>query len=275
MKKAAITACSNALQPQYRSQIGELSAFLRSIGIETELSGCIYSEGVFSGTPRERAEELMRMFRDPEIEEIYDVSGGDVANQVLEELDYEAIAASKATFWGYSDLTTVINAIYTMTGKESVLYQVRNLVRGNWAALQRERFRDREVLLRPAFTFVQGSAMEGVVVGGNVRCFLKLAGTRYFPDLQGKILLLEALGGGVAQIATYFAQLRQMGAFEKVNGVLLGTFTAMEKEQCVPDAVSLIREVCCGEVPVAKTSEIGHGHDSKAIVIGRKLKVEG
>ena len=199
MKKAAITACSNALQPQYRSQIGELSAFLRSIGIETELSGCIYSEGVFSGTPRERAEELMRMFRDPEIEEIYDVSGGDVANQVLDELDYEAIAASKATFWGYSDLTTVINAIYTMTGKESVLYQVRNLVRGNWAALQRERFRDREVLLRPAFTFVQGSAMEGVVVGGNVRCFLKLAGTRYFPDLQGKILLLEALGGGVAQ----------------------------------------------------------------------------
>ena len=132
MKKAAIAACSNARQSKYRQETEDLTAFLESIGIQAELSDCIYSDdGVFSGTPRERAAQLMKMFRDPEIEEIFDISGGDVANQILDELDYEAIEASKATFWGYSDLSTVINAIYTMTGKESVLYQVRNTVRGN------------------------------------------------------------------------------------------------------------------------------------------------
>ena len=274
MKKATIAACSNARQSKYRQETEDLTAFLESIGIQAELSDCIYSDdGVFSGTPRERAAQLMKMFRDPEIEEIYDISGGDVANQILDELDYGAIEASKATFWGYSDLSTVINAIYTMTGKESVLYQVRNTVRGNNTALQRERFRERTELFTPAFKFVQNSAMKGVVVGGNIRCFLKLAGTRYFPDLQGKILLLESLGGEVPQMAAYLAQLKQLGAFDKVNGVLLGTFTTMERNQCTPDIVSLVKEVCGPALPIATTLEIGHGDDSKAIIIGREFEL--
>ena len=274
MKKAAIVACSDALSSKDRPQIGELTAFLRSIGIETEMSSCIFAdEGVFAGTPSERAAELMKMFTDSEIEEIYDVSGGNIANQILDELDYEAIAASRATFWGYSDLSTVINAIYTMTGKESVLYQVKNMVRGNYTTIQRERFQNRAELFAPSFTFVQGSAMKGVVVGGNIRCFLKLAGTRYFPDLQGKVLLLESLGGEVPQMATYLSQLKQIGAFDKVSGVLLGTFTTMERNGCVPDIVALVKEVCGRELPIAKTAEIGHGDDSKAIVIGREIEL--
>ena len=274
MRKAAITACSNAQQPQNRPRIEELAAYLQSIGIEPVMSSCIYSDdSVFSGTPRERGAQLMKMFRDPEIEEIYDISGGDVANQILDELDYEVIAASKATFWGYSDLTTVINAIYTMNGKESVLYQVKNMVRGNHTAVQRERFRSRTDLFAPDITFAQKSAMKGVVVGGNIRCFLKLAGTRYFPDLQGKILLLESLGGEVPQMSTYLAQLGQLGAFDKVSGVLLGTFTTMEQNHCVPDMITLVKEICGQNIPLAKTAEIGHGDDSKAIVIGREIEL--
>ncbi len=34
--------------------------------------------------------------------------------------------------------------------------------------------------------------MDGIVVGGNIRCLLKLAGTPYWPDMREKILLLES-----------------------------------------------------------------------------------
>ena len=303
MKKAAIVACSNAQKLEYRAQVEELVGFLRTVGIEVKLSECIYERGgeassrdggslgdVFSGTAEERAEQLMKMFKDTEVEEIFDISGGDVANQILDRLDYEAIAASKAVFWGYSDLSTVINAIYTLTGKESVLYQVKNMVRGAHAELQRERFcgwlsraerqecrepdEERSELFAPSFRFAQGRSMKGVVVGGNIRCFLKLAGTRYFPDLRGKVLLLEAMGGEVPQMATYLAQLKQLGAFEKIGGVLLGTFSAMERGGCVPDIVTLVKEVCGPELPIAVTGEIGHGDDSKAIVIGREIELK-
>ena len=76
-------------------------------------------------------------------------------------------------------------------------------------------------------------------------------------------------------MATYLAQLKQIGAFKKVNGVLLGTFTTMEQKHCEPDIVTLVKEICGREMPVAKTAEVGHGDDSKAIVIGREIELAG
>ena len=61
--------------------------------------------------------------------------------------------------------------------------------------------------------------MEGIVVGGNIRCLLKLAGTEYWPNMDGKILFLEAYGGEVSQIAALFTQLEQMGVFKQVEGI--------------------------------------------------------
>src|SRR5690606_23438132 len=124
---------------------------------------------------------------------------------------------------------------------------------------------------QPSFIMVQGKSMEGIVVGGNIRCFLKLAGTKYFPDLRNKLLLLEAYGGEVPQMTTYLAQLRQIGAFEQIKGILLGTFSKMEKNNSKPDMVSLVKEFVGQAIPIAKTQEIGHGSDSKAIIIGERL----
>ena len=73
--------------------------------------------------------------------------------------------------------------------------------------------------------------MSGPLIGGNIRCFLKLAGTEYFPDLTGKLLLLEACGGGEPQLLTYLSHLEQLGAFRKVSGILLGTFTKLDREK--------------------------------------------
>lgn len=70
----------------------------------------------------------MSFYRDPEVKAIFDLSGGDIANEILPYLDFKIIARSHAVFWGYSDLTTILNAIYAKTGKSSVLYQARNLV---------------------------------------------------------------------------------------------------------------------------------------------------
>jgi muramoyltetrapeptide carboxypeptidase LdcA involved in peptidoglycan recycling len=75
------------------------------------------------------------------------------------------------------------------------------------------------------YDFLQGTEMEGIVVGGNIRCLLKLAGTEYWPDMKGKILLLESYGGETGAIATAFNQLELMGVFDEVAGVLFGTFT--------------------------------------------------
>ena len=116
--------------------------------------------------------------------------------------------------------------------------------------------------------------MKGIVVGGNIRCFLKLAGTEYFPDLSEKLLLLEAFGGDEAKIRTYLAQLSQLNAFEKINGIILGTFTDMEKNNIHPTVEQMVLDITNKSLPIAKTYEIGHSGNSKAIFIGNEITVE-
>ena len=215
----------------------------------------------------------MKLYTDPAITSIFDISGGDMSNELLPYLDFEVIRSSEKKFYGYSDLTTILNAIYTKTGKEAVLYQIRNLLYRH-SEVQRRDFintlqKNGNDLYNLDCHFIQGTAMEGVMIGGNIRCFLKLAGTEYMPDLHDKILLLEALNTSVPQLITFLSQLKQLHAFDQVNGILLGTFTRMEKEQVQPDAVTLVKEFAGPELPIAKTAYIGHGSDSKGAVIGR------
>ncbi len=266
-RKAALVCCSNALKWGKEAQIDLLSDLLLEYGIDTVRSDCMFSDTPWGhGDGSVRAEQLMAMYRDPSVTEIYDVSGGDLANEILRYLDYDVIRKNPKPFYGYSDLTVVLNALYAKTGREGVLYQIRNLI-SDQSGEQRMRFNSPS-LYDFSVDFLRGEHMEGVVVGGNIRCFLKLAGTEYFPDLTGKILLIEAYGGEVPQMMTYLSQLELLGAFEAVNGILLGTFTKMEQSGCQPSMGELVLRVIRDDLPVAKTSKVGHGIDSAAVRIG-------
>lgn len=275
-KKIGIVCCSNGQKKTYGEKLKYLENTLQSLGMDPIFSDCIYEkDSVFSGTAKERAKALMNFYMDDEIEGIFDISGGDIANGILPYLDYEIIAKSSKMLWGYSDLTTVLNAIYTKTGNPSVLYQIRNLIYAD-RERQMANFKNTVIdrgsdLFQLNYHFIQQKEMHGVVVGGNIRCFLKLAGTEYMPDLNDKILLLEARGGTVPQMETYLRQLQQLGAFKKVAGILLGTFTEMEAEKCIPSIETLVLEIAGKNLPLAVTKEIGHGTNVKGIVIGREM----
>ena len=275
--KIGIVCCSNGQRCTYAEKISHLENTLVEIGLEPVFSNYIYEKNdIFSGTAKERADALMDFYKADEIKAIFDISGGDVANGILSYLDFDVIRNSSKLFWGYSDLTTVINAIYTKTGKASVLFQVRNLIYD---------YRERQIadfcnttmqkgtdLFKWDYEFVQQNKMRGIVVGGNIRCFLKLAGTEYMPDLENKILFLESLNGDVAKIETYLCQLQQMGAFEKVAGIILGTFTELQKSTFAVE--DLVKKMVSRKLPIAITKDIGHGIDSKAIVIGQEIYLE-
>lgn len=277
-KKVAIVGCSNGLSIQKEKELEALEKKFRQIGLIPQAGSYIFEKAHgISGSGEEKAKELLGFFKNQEISEIFDVSGGDMANEILPYLDFEAIKESKAIFWGYSDLTTILNAIYAKTGRESVLYQVRNLLYEHGEA-QTEDFRKtllegEKDLFSIEGKFIQGEEMQGIVVGGNIRCLLKLAGTQYFPDMHEKILLLEARSGKIPQMITYLSQLKMLGVFEQITGIILGTFTQMEEIQCQPDIIELVLSYVKKEIPVFQTGQIGHGSDSKAIVIGKEIRI--
>ena len=275
--KVAIVCCSNGISRTNKEQIENLKNILNKIGLLPVSSPYLYEkDGLFSGTGKERAEALMDFYRDEEIKAIYDISGGDIANEILPYLDFDIIAKQEKMFWGYSDLTTIINAIYARTGKKSVLYQIRNMLY-SYSEIQQKNFANTTLnntndLFQFSYEFIQKNQMEGIVVGGNIRCLLKLAGTPYWPDMQNKILLLEARGGELPQMITYLNQLKQMGTFDRINGIILGTFTKLDEVAGEETIINLVKEYTGQEMPIIKTREIGHGMDSKAIIIGEKRK---
>lgn len=278
MKNVAIISCSNGLQESARPTIDKLLEILSSLGLNVILSSTIYvkDDRLSSGSGKERGEELMKLYKDSSIDAIFDVSGGDLANEVLEYIDFDVIKNNLKPFIGYSDLSVILNSIYSQSGAPSYLYQVRHIVTNEKNLNRFTNFIKglNNDLFNFKYNWIQGKSMEGIVIGGNIRCTLKLAGTKYMPSFKGKILLLESLGGDVAKMRTFLTQLKLMGAFKEINGIILGTFTEMEKNNYNPTAEELVKEIVNDKnTPIIKTKEIGHGNDSKCIVIGKELKL--
>ncbi len=274
----ALVACSDGVHPGAKPQIEQLCRVLEYLGLHTLTSPYLYAgpDGVYAGTAAQRAEALTEFYLNPAVQAIFDVSGGDLTNELLEFLDFDLLAAHPKPFAGYSDVTVLLNALFVRNQTPGLLWQIRNLV-GKYGRQQLVDFKSFFLeglggLCDFPYSFLQGSRMSGIVVGGNLRCFLKLAGTPWFPDLSGKILFLESRSGELPQTVTAFRQLSQLGAFRDAAGILLGTFTQMEKSKISPTARELVLSMT--QLPVAETGKIGHAADSKGILIGSAITLE-
>ena len=64
----------------------------------------------------------------------------------------------------------------------------------------------------------------GRLIGGNLAVFTALLGTPYFPNLTGKILMIEDIGELPYRVDRMLNQLRLSGVFKKVKGIILGRF---------------------------------------------------
>lgn len=116
--------------------------------------------------------------------------------------------------------------------------------------------------------FVRGTSMAGPLVGGNLRCTLKLAGTRWFPDLDGSILAIETESNPAQLITTLLTHFRELGAFERCAGLLIGQQNHLT-EHYGPHAIEQILDsVVDTDIPIARTEQFGHRHDSRALLIG-------
>lgn len=276
--KIGIISCSNGLSIKNKNIIDELKLNLKSLDIDMVEGDTLYAKeyNLFSGTGEEKARALEKLFLDKDIKMIFDISGGDLANEVLDFLDFNLIKENPKPFFGYSDLTVLLNAIYSQCDITTYNYQLRNLI-GKFKEEQMQNFKasfieGKEDIFNLDYKWINGSHLEGIVVGGNIRCLLKLAGTKYMPNFKDKILFLESFSGNSAKMVTYITQYKNLGIFNEVKGIILGEFTEMEREDLKPDIVEILKRVI-GEIniPILKTRDLGHGADAKCIPIGKYL----
>ena len=275
--KIALVVCSNGKNIEDKDRLGKLESILVEMGLVPIFTKYIYRDKFGRGAKAQvRAEELMFFYKNKEIKAIFDISGGDIANEVLDYLDYDVIKRNYKPFFGYSDLTTVLNALGSQTNEMNFLYQILNIIESTVIrdSFENTFMKNEQTLLDVKWKFLQGSSIEGEIIGGNIRCFFKLAGTKYFPEVENKVLFIEGLGTSIEGLVTHLAQLKQIGVFDKISGLLIGTFTKIEKEISVEELFELIQEYIPSSLAVAKTHEVGHAKDSKILKIGEMMNIK-
>ncbi|WNS78004.1 LD-carboxypeptidase [Domibacillus sp. DTU_2020_1001157_1_SI_ALB_TIR_016] len=270
--------------PVASSIIDASIAFLQGMGLQVVLGKYVYAQnGFLAGTAQQRAEDLMSMFTNTQVQMILPVRGGVGVESILPFLDYTVIAQNPKIVSGYSDITVLLNILYQFT--DLITFHSLLLIdfRPQTPAYNFEQFftitsstvSPRPILNPPGMPLtgrVQGN-VSGPIVGGNLTSIVSTLGTPYEINTTGKIILLEETHEPINTVYRYIDHMRMAGKFEDCLGIIMGECT-----DC-PNAYGksyndLISEfiVPLGK-PLMTNLASGHGFYKAAIPIGARVNL--
>lgn len=271
-----------------------------------EAPNCRTVHGHAAGTVKERVDALHGFFADPEIDGIIAFWGGLNTHQLLEYLDWELIARNPKPLVGYSDITGLSNAItaktglITFSGPAVITFAKPTFFEYSWRWFERvlmeggdglqyepspicsdnawyER-EDNQMLERPApgWRCYRPGQASGPIVGGNFGTLLLLAGTPYWPQMQGRILFVEEdEDESPGTIDRIFTQARQMGIFDQIAGMVVGRFAASVKFGDEDSFEMILDEALAGyDFPVMLDVDFGHSDPLITFPIGVRCRMD-
>jgi muramoyltetrapeptide carboxypeptidase len=122
---------------------------------------------------------------------------------------------------------------------------------------------------------VHGGVARGRLAGGNLALLAALIGTRYAPDLNRAILVLEDVNEPLYRIDRMLRQLLLSGALADVAGLAVGSCTSSEDDAAEPASTlgptldTLLREIATQlNLPCVAGLPIGHIPEQWTIPLG-------
>lgn len=250
---------------------------------------CGKKYGYLSGSDEVRARDVNRMFLDDEVDAIICVRGGYGTMRILDQLDYEAIAAHPKIFVGFSDITAMHIAILEKTG---LVTFHGPMAASNWSDKPLDDF-SRESLYRALMNAAPAGEMinppeyprqtvnpgvcEGQLVGGNLTLIAGTIGTPWQLDTTGRIIFIEDIGERTYCLDRMLTQMRLAGMFEKCAGIVFGNFAdcPIEYPEFGCSLEEIINDVVkpCGK-PVFTGLRCGHCSPKLTLPFGVKCRLD-
>jgi len=236
---------------------------------------------------KERADEINRMFLNPDIDIVLATDGGCRAIEILEHLNYGIIHDNPKPFCGFSDITHILLAIYSKTtnkvihgmdlingfGVADSSYKEKN-IQLFWNNINQNEFC---VDLRKGIVLKKGNG-SGVAIGGWLNAIVNLLHTPYFPKDSDIVLLWEAIDEEPNKISMMLQVLRASGILKRVRGMVVGQLTnCIEKEyfDCVPPIEEMILSACEGySFPIITNAPFGHGEKKQSFTYGTEIEIK-
>ncbi|PIC90188.1 LD-carboxypeptidase [Sporosarcina sp. P21c] len=222
--------------PLAANRITEGIRMLQGMGYKVVVGEHVYSaNGFLAATPRQRASDLMKMFKNPEVKWILPTRGGVGVAGILPFLDFNVIKQNPKIVSGYSDITILLNVLFEyadLISFQSLLlldfspgtpsynfnqfFTATSNVKAPWQIMNPS-----EV---PLIGLVPGN-VTGPIVGGNLTSFVGTLGTSFEINTEGRILLLEETHEPVNTVYRYLNHLAMAGKFDDCVGIIMGQCT--------------------------------------------------
>ncbi|BAK99490.1 peptidase S66 family protein [Oscillibacter valericigenes Sjm18-20] len=261
------------------AEIDERISFLKEHGFHVVLGDYVYaSNGYLAGTDQQRASDLMRMYKNPEVKAILPTRGGVGVEGILPYLDYGYIASHPKIISGYSDITILLNVLYQLTNQITfhslLLLDFRDSTPeynfAQYFSTTSSTLAPRQIVNPPDMPMISRvpGNVTGSLVGGNLTSFVGSLGTPYEISTKGKIILLEETHEPINTVYRYLNQLKIAGKFEDCIGIIIGECTNCTDEYG-KSYEDLITEfiVPLGK-PLLTNIASGHGKYKAALPIG-------
>lgn len=237
----------------------------------------------FSGTDKERTEDLQFMLDDRNIKAIICARGGYGTIKTLPCLDFSRLMKNPKWIVGYSDITALhahLNqnlGIKSIHGIMPINFPAKSSENNATQSLKNTLFGLNNTYQCNAHIFNRQGTVKGEIVGGNLSVLYSIAGTKYDLDTKDKILFLEDLDEYLYHIDRMMMNLKFAGKLEKLKGLIVGGMTDMNDNQ-IPygkTAYEIIRDAIDEyHFPVCYNFPAGHIENNLALVLGNKIAME-
>lgn len=227
-----------------------------------------------AGTAQEKADALHDLLKNPEIKAIFGARGGNRAMTMLDKIDFNLLAAHPKIILGYSDVTSLLVAAHHKTGlitfhgplfrempRRGELDQLFGLLEGKAP----------EIDCKDCKIVHEGKA-EGKLIGGNLSVLQALSGTDFQPDTDDAILFIEDTGDHLSRYDRMLAHMKLAGWFNKISGVIIGSFDKTQDDPANPFGFTLediVREHFAGlNIPIVTNAPFGHADKLHTFPVG-------
>ena len=273
--------------PVSEERVRECCNTLKSMGFVPRCADNLATSkgGYLAGDAKVRADWVNRMFRDPQIDAIFCIRGGDGSNQIMEYLDLDAVRNNKKIFVGYSDITNLHLAfnqscdLITFHGPMVSSNMVNQFDQESRVALYEALMTEPEYLYHPPVGYplkaARSGSASGILTGGNLTLLANSIGTPYEVDTEGKILFLEEIGGDIGSMDRDVYQLRNAGKLKGAKGILLGQFTNCKQDVDDYGMVEVILEATEDlNIPILYNVQSGHGAPMITLPMGAECQMD-
>lgn len=273
-------------------------SYLRSQGfqiIEGSLTRAQLTEGYRSASGKIRAQEFMELIENSNVQCMIATIGGSNSSSIIPYLDFEKIRKNRKIICGYSDITSLqMSILYysrlsTLYGPSLIAifgeepppsYSVNAFFRAvsdggkyphmvsppkeysnqfidatlpNWKHIKRE-WKANEGWKICSF----GTTTAEIIIG-DLETLLTSAGTPHFPDLKGKLLIIEEMDAPLSKEERNFRHLELLGAFDHIAGLIVSKPFSFNNQGASFSYDELIMEVV-GKRPYPIITNFDAGH---------------